>query len=69
MFVLTPQRHMVSVVHVLCIVQSRNTNGPEKCQSSSAREEKTKTIYVMSKKHCHGYQTKENQESIFSEKS
>ena len=47
MFVL---RHMVSVVHVLCIVQSWNTNGPVKCQSSSVKEEKTKTIYVMPKK-------------------
>ena len=41
---------MVSVVHVFCIVQSRNADGPVKCQSSSGREEKTKTIYVTSKK-------------------
>ena len=47
-FVLTPQGHIVSVVFY--IVQSRNTNGPKKCQSSSVKEEKTKTIYVMPKK-------------------
>ena len=64
-FVVTPQRHIVAVVHVFCIVQSRNTNGSEKCQASSAREEKQKQSMLYPKNIVMGIKRKKTKKVYF----